>query len=90
MTITEIEFLKRYKWKGNVNDISPRYDENGALIGIWIKPRNSRMRFFSRIGDDTVFFKTESDMIAYDNYDVPTLKYDHVRQRGEYLASVIG
>lgn len=83
--MTEIEFLKRYKWLDHVKDIYPKYEND-----VWIMPKDVRRRFFSRLCDDIIFFKTESDMIAYDNYDIPTLKYDHIKQRGQYLADAIG
>ena len=84
--MAEIEFLKRYDWKDHVNDIYPRYYKDGTSI----IPNDARKCFFSRLNDDVVFFKTEADMIAFDNHDSPTLKYDHIKQRGKYLASVIG
>ncbi len=79
------EYLTPYSWTDHVRDIYPRY-EGDIYIPATTDPRR---RFFSRIKDKIIFFKTESDMIAFDYGNEPWMKYEHIKQRAQYLVGQV-
>lgn len=88
MSKDDLVFLRRYRW---VDYRDRLYDTYKIVDGREVtipKAPNPNLRYFSRtLRDDVIFFKTESDMIAY---DTPCCNYDHVNKRGDYLRGVVG
>ena len=87
-SVTKIEFLKLYLWNEYKNELNNRFVD-GTFI-----PKNPHLdfRYFSRIGnplnntDYVVFFKTEGDMIAYDNWNnIPPPNAQELIDKGRNL-----
>jgi hypothetical protein len=79
-----IEYLTQYNWQDYHDVLYPLKD------GVRRFNPPVEMKYCSRTLDNkVVFFKTESDMIAYDNRDVSCLKDERLLARGKYLAGVI-
>lgn len=86
------EFLKLYPWEDYKDELCDRW------LGVQLISKDSHVdcRYFSRIGslsnntDYVVFFKTEGDMIAHDNWNnIPPPNAQELIDKGRNLHNKI-
>jgi hypothetical protein len=82
-----MEYLKLYPWEDYKDQLYDKWYVDGTSV-----PKNPdpMLRYYSPVGNPkdkvyVVFFRTQDDMIAFDNWDVDGLKYQHMIDHGRNL-----
>ena len=84
-----IEYLQKYQWDDLYSVLHKKeHIGGGAYVTKFNPPEH--LKYNSRLLDDSIiFFKSESDMIAFDNWEVPSIQDQRLVNRGKYLVNKI-